>query len=141
MNVLVDTCVWSLSLRRRREDLDQDELRTVKALISVIERGNARILGVVRQELLSGIKTSQQFEKVRKKLEAFPDVEITPEDYVEAARLGNLCRSKGVSVTLVDMVLCATAKERGWRIFSTDPDFARYSGILGVKLHEYQGHE
>jgi hypothetical protein len=100
-----------------------------------IERGSVKILGIVRQELLSGIKTKQQFENLREILDAFPDVEIAPGDNIEAAKLGNACLAKGVAPSVVDMLLCAVANRQGWEIFTTDPDFERYSRILALRLY------
>ena len=135
MNVLVDTCVWSLALRRRAEHRSAKGTALVEALHVAIERGSVKILGIVRQELLSGIKTRQQFEQLREILEAFPDVEIAPGDYVEAAKLGNACFAKGVAPSVVDMLLCAVANRLGWEIFTTDPDFERYSKIFELRLY------
>ena len=136
MNVLVDTSVWSLALRRRREDLNDEEKAVVKELHALIESDRARIPGVVRQELLSGIRTGHQFENLRENLGSFADVDVTTADYTEAAKLGNACRAKGISTSLVDMLLCAVAKRRDWEIFSTDPDFDRYSKLVEMRLHE-----
>jgi predicted nucleic acid-binding protein len=134
VNVLVDTCVWSLSLRRRAEHRNAREAAHVEALNAAIERGSVKVLGIVRQELLSGIKTRHQFENLREFMDAFPDVEIAPEDYIEGAKLGNACFAKDVAPSVVDMLLCAVANRRGWEIFTTDPDFERYSKILEVRL-------
>ena len=68
-------------------------------------------------------------------MDAFPDVEITPEDYIEAAKLGNACFAKGVAPSVVDMLLCAVAIRQVWEIFTTDPDFERYSKILELRLY------
>ena len=135
MNVLVDTCIWSLALRRRAEHRNARETAQVEALNVAIERGSVKVLGIVRQELLTGIKTRQQFENLREFMDAFPDVEIASEDYIEAAKLGNACYAKGVAPSVVDMLLCAVANRQGWEIFSTDPDFERYSRILELRLH------
>jgi len=58
MNVLVDTSVWSLALRRKNESLTTNERFLVTELSELIREGRARVIGLVRQELLSGIKTS-----------------------------------------------------------------------------------
>ena len=137
MNILVDTCVWSLALRRRKQDLSKLEAMAVAELHTTIEEGTVRLLGIVRQELLSGIKSAQQFDDLRETLAPFPDIDLTAEDYVEAAKLGNACRAKGVATHVVDMLLCAVAIGRGWEIFTTDPDFERYQKILGVRLHAF----
>ena len=138
MNVLVDTCVWSLALRRRAEHRSARETALVEALEAAVETGSVKILGIVRQELLSAIKTRQQFENLRDILDAFPDVEIDPGDYVEAARMGNACQAKGVAPSVVDMLLCAVANRHEWEIFTTDPDFERYSKIIEVRLYSIE---
>ncbi len=138
MNVLVDTCVWSLALRRRPEHRSARETAQVEALNAAIERGSVKILGIVRQELLSGIKTRQQFDNLREIMDAFPDVEIVPEDHTKAAELGNACRAKCVATDVVDMLLCAVALRQGWEVFTTDPDFERYSKIFEPRLYSIE---
>jgi hypothetical protein len=65
VNILVDTSVWSLALRRKAEDLNATEKSMVAELTELIKEGRARIIGLVRQELLSGIKTPGQYAKLR----------------------------------------------------------------------------
>jgi predicted nucleic acid-binding protein len=135
VNVLVDTSVWSLALRRVRTDLAPSEGSLVAELTELIKEGRARIIGPIRQELLSGIKTAAQFEKLIEILAAFPDEPIETGDYVASARLGNLCRSKGIAVSPVDMLICAIAASRGWSIFTADSDFQGYARVLEVQIH------
>lgn len=135
MNVLVDTAVWSLALRRKPQDLSAAERATVAELTELIQEGRARIIGLVRQELLSGIKTSGQYEKLRGILRSFPDEAVSTSDYEAAAKASNECRAKGVAVSVSDMLICAIALARDWPIFTTDPDFRNYARVLPVKLH------
>lgn len=135
MNVLVDTSVWSLAIRRTARNLSAPEKAIVAELAALIDEGGAKIIGLIRQELLSGIKSSEQFEKLREILAAFPDEPTDSEDYERAALFGNKCRSQGVSVSLPDMLICSVARSRGWSIFTTDSDFKRYGNILSIKLH------
>ena len=90
---------------------------------------------MIRQELLSGIKSDAQFEKLRLTLASFADEVLETGDYEAAARLSNACRSKGKSTSLVDMLICAVAIQREWLVFTVDGDFAEYAQILAVKLH------
>lgn len=136
MNVLVDTSVWSLALRRKNETLSTHERFLVTELSEVIREGRARVIGLVRQELLSGIKTSEQYEKLKLYLRSFPDESVDTSDYEEAAKAGNRCRTKGVVVSIVDVLLCAVAIKREWAIFTTDPDFSNYAKALPLRLHE-----
>ena len=135
MNVLVDTSVWSLALRRNVAQLSGAEKLLVTELSELIREGRARMVGLVRQELLSGIRTAEQHEKLRLHLRSFPDERISTSDHEEAARAGNQCRARGIVVTVVDVLLCAVAMKRDWAIFTTDPDFRRYGKVLAIALH------
>jgi predicted nucleic acid-binding protein len=135
MNVLVDTSVWSLALRRKSENLNATEKFIVAELSELVREGRARLIGLVRQELLSGIKTTEQYEKLRLHLRSFPDEPIDTSDHEEAAKAGNRCRGKGIVVSIVDILLCAVAIKREWAIFTTDPDITNYVKVLPISIH------
>jgi predicted nucleic acid-binding protein len=135
MNVLVDTSVWSLAFRRKPEDLNSAEKSIVQELRQLVQEDRAQLLGVVRQEVLSGIKSHHQFEKLRLVLRPFPDDPLDIEDYERAADASNRCRAKGIAMSAVDALLCAVALHKDLLIFTTDPDFKHYSRVLPLKLH------
>jgi predicted nucleic acid-binding protein len=95
-----------------------------------------KIIGPIRQELLSGIRVRSQFDRLRNYLSAFPDTAITTDDYVSAARFFNLCRSKGVQGSNTDFLICAVAVRNKFPIFTTDKDFEHFSAHLPIILHE-----
>ena len=134
MTVLVDMPVWSLAFRRKSSQLNPTEQRLTQALAELIRTGQAQLLGMVRQELLSGIREETQFRKLRDLLSAFEDPQLTATDYEEAAHFHNQCRAQGVAGSAFDFLLCAVAHQRDWHIFTTDLDFPRYSKIVGVRL-------
>ena len=136
MNALVDTTIWSLALRRKQDDLNIVEKTAVIELDDLVKEGRVRIIGPVRQELLSGIRNVSQFEKIRTALHAFRDEAINTSDYEAAAKANNDCRARGVGVTAVDILICAVAARREWTIFSSDPDFERYAEVLPISLHK-----
>jgi predicted nucleic acid-binding protein len=136
VNVLVDTSVWSLALRRHAQQLSASEQALVTELAELVKEGRAKIIGIVRQELLSGIKNQGQFVELRRIFRSFADETVGTEDYEFAALASNHCRAAGVVCTLVDMLLCAVAEARGWQIFTKDSDFKSYAKVLAVKLHE-----
>ena len=135
MKALVDTSVWSLALRRKSEVLNSAEKAVVSELAELIHEGRAAIIGPIRQELLSGIRTAEQYDRLRTHLRSFADEPVDTEDYEDAARAGNECRTKGIAVSVVDALLCAVAIKRGWTVFSTDPDFKNYATVLALKIH------
>lgn len=103
-------------------------------LAEAIRDGRAVMLGPVRQEVLSGIKHEEQFHKVREKLTAFADESIESVDYIEAARLDNLCRRHGVQCGEVDMLLCAVAARNRWKILTSDAALLRCIEVIGQEL-------
>jgi len=134
MTVLVDTPVWSLALRRKPADLSRREQALTRALGELIRDGRAQIVGAVRQELLSGIREAERFEKLRQYLRAFEEPSLGVDDYEEAAEMHNQCRTRGVAGSAIDLLICAVANRRGWQVFTTDKDFERYARVLPVRL-------
>ena len=135
MNALVDTSVWSLALQRQHKHLTAAEHAVVGELADLTREGRARIIGLIRQELLSGIRTPAQYERLRAALRAFPDEPITTSDYEAAAQASNTCRAKGIAPSVVDVLICQIAMSRQWSIFTTDPDFKNYAKVLRINLH------
>ena len=91
MKVLVDTSVWSLALRRRDSaGLSPEEQRLKAELAQAIEDGRVVMIGMIRQELLSGIKEQVQCERVKGALDAFLDEPIETADHEYAARYRTL---------------------------------------------------
>ncbi|HEY1256232.1 MAG TPA: PIN domain-containing protein [Terracidiphilus sp.] len=126
MKVLVGACVWSLSLRRKDPAaLNGEEQRMVALLVDAIQDGRVAMVGPIRQEVLSGIREIAQFERLRRALEAFPDTPMATPHYEEAARLFNLCRSRGVECGAVDILLCAVASRERWSLLTTDGGLKR----------------
>jgi len=134
MNVLVDTPVWSLALRRRAPDLNVRERAVTGALSELIREGRVQMMGAIRQELLSGIREEEKFLKLRNYLRAFDEPGIDIADYEEAAHMHNLCRAQGIAGSAIDFLICAVAQRREWHIFTTDRDFERYGRVLGLRL-------
>ena len=135
MNLLVDTPVWSLALRRKQADLSPREEQVTQALAEVIRDGRAQLVGIVRQELLSGIREEERFRKLRDYLRAFDDPPLETGDYEEAAQMHNRCRARGITGSAIDFLICAMASRRHWQIFTTDRDFERYRRVLGLKMY------
>jgi len=134
MMVVVDTSVWSLALRRRREQLSSSEAKLATTLAELIREGRVELLGLIRQELLSGIRDETQFRKLLNSLRAFPDPIVEIADYEEAARVSNLCRSRGIAGSAIDFLICAVAHRREWAIFTSDHDFHKYASVIPLHL-------
>lgn len=131
MRVIVDTSVWSLALRRQVTTEGPD----VAELIELIKEVRAQMVGAVRQELLSGIRSQTQFNKLRNHLRAFPDLELNTGDYETASEFFNICRTKGIQGSNTDFLICAVAARHKMPIFTTDGDFKLFQSVLPITLH------
>ena len=79
--VIVDTCIWSLALR----DQTLRDREVTNELTSLIKDNRAKIIGLIRQEILSGYSDLARYEKLRNKLRAFPNEKVIDIDYESAA--------------------------------------------------------
>jgi hypothetical protein len=131
MNVVVDTSVWSLALRRNTQN---GAIPIINILRDLTSDGRVVLLGVIRQEVLYGIRYTEQFIRLRDYLRAFPDIELTSEDYELAAEFFNTCRSNGVQGSNTDFLICAVAHRRGYSILTTDKDFENFRLHIPVVL-------
>ncbi|MBN1356496.1 PIN domain-containing protein [bacterium] len=93
-------------------------------------------IGPIRQEVLSGIPDLAQFEKLKPHLSAFDDLPLGTEDYIEAARIYNACRSRGVQGSHVDFLICAASLRHNAPVFTTDQDFRLYASHINLSLYE-----
>ena len=131
MRVIVDTSVWSLALRRQNAP-NQDP--KVALLRDLILDSRVALLGVVRQEILSGIRHQNQYERLQKELRKFPNLELFIEDYELASQFYNTCRSHGVQGANTDFLICAAAVLRNYEILTTDKDFDNFSPYVPIRL-------
>ena len=132
---MVDTSVWSFVLRRRTEALSPREKRIADELANLIDEGRARLIGPIRQEILSGIREPSQYSRLREDLAAFEDEPVPSADFEFAAELSNQCRAAGIAGSTVDFLICGAAVRRNWSIFTADRDFQAYAKLLRLKLH------
>jgi predicted nucleic acid-binding protein len=131
VKVLVDTSVWSLAFRRRTGRVES----VVELLRSLIEQGRVAVIGPIRQELLSGIRTAESFERLRDHLRAFHDEPLEIGDFERAAEHFNACRTRGIQGSNTDFLICAVAERRTLPILTTDVDFTRFASVLPITLH------
>ena len=135
MMVLVDTSLWSLALRRSSHaNLSSGQLQHVRLLNDLIADARVALLGLVRQELLSGIRDPEHFARLRNYLQGFPDVQLDTADYEGAAEMWNTCRSHGLAGSPTDLLICSVASRRDWVVYTLDRDFARYAKHLPLKF-------
>ena len=132
MRIIVDTCVWSSALRRG----DHSRIPCAEELRGLIRDHRVQMLGPIRQEILSGIGGKSQFNNLKRHLDSFADLPILTEDYVEAARYFNLCRSKGIQGSNTDFLICSVSIRNELPIYTTDKDFTLFAKHIPICLHK-----
>ncbi len=129
--VIVDTCMWSLAFRSKTPK----EKEVTEELTTLIDENRARIIGPIRQEVLSGYSKFSDYEKLKYILQYFPNVPIVDSDYEAAAEYSNLCRKKGIQGSHIDFLIGAVSTRSKMKIFTNDKDFINYSKYLPLTLH------
>ena len=132
MRVIVDTSVWSLALRRDAPEANEYVLE----LMELIKEVRAQLIGPVRQELLSGIKSRKQFNLLKKHLRVFEGPELSCEDYELAAEYFNVARKNGIQGSNTDFLICAVSRRNKMPILAADKDFLHFQSVLPVELHK-----
>jgi hypothetical protein len=107
----------------------------VAEIKDLIENVRVQMIGPIRQEILSGVKTRRQFDDLRERLRGFPDLPLVGEDYELAAEYYTELRSKGIQGSNTDFLICATDIRNDLAVFTTDKDFLRFRGFIPLRLH------
>ncbi len=135
MNSLIDTSALLLLVRRSRDAVLNERERLVRDHVEALTRdGEALVLGSVRQEILTGAKTDEQFRRVETLLEDLEIILPGWADHVEAASLFNRCRRVGVQAAPVDFLLCAVSERLMVPILSVDRDFLQIGRVVPLNL-------
>ena len=131
MNVLVDTSVWSLALRRDK----LPDLPEVDALARLMaDRETVFTTGLILQELFQGIRGPKNRDRVRAAFSKLTCVVPSVADHFAAAELWTHCRRRGTQVGTIDVLIAQLAIEHRLHLLTTDRDFARIAKHTPLQL-------
>ena len=135
--IAVDTSVLSLAFRRARRSTTRPHPAAVR-LRRGIERGEPVVVpAICLQEVLSGVRTGEQFERLASLMAPFPVLLASRAHHVAAAHIANACRAGGIAVAAVDALVAALAIEHAARLLTTDDDFKAIVRHSALKLEAY----
>jgi predicted nucleic acid-binding protein len=121
MNLMVDTSVWSLALRRDPPLV----LPQVTVLRQALESEAIVVTtGLVLQELLQGFAGPRARKDIIEHFGALPMITPSREDHIAAAELRNTCRRAGVQMGTIDALLAQLCIHHGLTLLTTDKDFS-----------------
>ena len=136
--ILLDTSVLSRVFRRKRPGVEERRLHVVfeELMASDVPLG---LPGIVLQEVLSGVRSHQQFSDLSAKLlTSFTILLEGMSEHVEAARVRNVCLGKELNVSGGDCLIAACAITGNHELFAVDEDFEAIAKHAPLRL--YRGH-
>jgi predicted nucleic acid-binding protein len=137
--IVLDTSVLSPAFRRRHRGLPAASDTRLELERMIEERWPLLVPGIVLQELLSGIRETAEFERLRALMEGFPVVTATVADHLAAASIANACRAKGIAASTIDCLIAAQAIGAGFSLFTLDEDFLRIATCCKLVLWSRSG--
>ncbi|MGE5529506.1 MAG: PIN domain-containing protein [Patescibacteria group bacterium] len=115
--LLVDTSIWIEYFLGRLPD--------AAAIERGLGEGTVFVTGPIVAELLQGVRTAAEAERLRRCIDAIPYVECRLEDWLAAGETGFALRRKGIVVPLTDLVIAMVARRIGAMVHSLDKHFAQ----------------
>ncbi len=131
MTVLVDTSVWSLSLRKDGP-ANHPAVETLQNLL--LDTQDVVLIGIILQEILQGFRQEKTFTKVASYFQAFPLLPLSRDDYVAAAKFRHDAATKGHTLSTPDCQVAAAAINHHCHLLTTDKDFSDIAKWAPLKL-------
>jgi predicted nucleic acid-binding protein len=119
MTFLVDTCVWSLALRRDTKATEPEVHQLKEALFG----SEVVTTGLILQELLQGFSGPKAQAQIVECFAALPLIQPDRDDHINAAALRNTCRRAGVQIGTIDALLAQLCIRHKVTLLTTDKDF------------------
>ncbi|RTZ76130.1 MAG: hypothetical protein DSZ02_02030 [Gammaproteobacteria bacterium] len=114
---LIDSCVWIDWLKRRRTP-------STEKLEIWLDKGWARLLPVIVQELLHGARGEREQTILRQRFSELPCLPVTLKTHLKAGELYARCRWRGLTIRSPhDGLIAAASVEHGVPRLTQDRDF------------------
>lgn len=114
--VLTDTCMWI-------PFFDRSPSRAKRTVDELLEDDRAALIGPILAEVLCGFRRDAQADWVSSALRGVHYVELTWDDWRNAAKLGRQLAAHGHVLPLSDVALATAARRIDCSVYSTDPHF------------------
>lgn len=124
--ILVDTTIWIDFFRPRSKTGDQLEI--------LLKENAVWTCGIVIFEILQGIKSMEEKNRILDLLGSLPYVEMTKELWKKSADLSFSLKRDGVTLPLSDIFIATIALENEFFLYTTDKHFSQ---IPNLKLYSF----
>lgn len=121
---IVDTSAWI-------EFFKNGDSQIGDKVASLIEMDNAVLVGPVIAELLCGIRSKKESNKLESIMDALPYGGIEAGDWIQCGKTMQSLRTRGITVPLTDALIAAVAKRNGYSLLTLDKHF-RHLNVKSV---------
>ena len=119
---LPDTCAWIDFFNNRQTPL-------AIALERLLVQAEIHTCGVVKYELVQGVRTGAEEKIMLHALQAVTHLEMTEPLWIKAGRLSGTLRKKGVTIPFSDILIALLALENDLTILTVDRHFEQVAGV------------
>jgi len=128
---LVDTSAWIFALRK-------EFVPAVKERISQLLRDHIVLTnGMIKLELLGGVRTEKEFRRLKARLDALDEVEVTVSVWERACAMAFDLRRKGITVPYTDILIAACALKTESALVHADAHFDLMANHIGLKVESF----
>lgn len=125
--ILVDTCVWI-------EFFNKPGSKIGNELEGLLIEDSVFTCGVILYELLQGIKTKNDKEKILDIFLNLPYIEYDKNVWIVAGEISLSLRKKGFNIPFSDILISAIALKNELKIFTIDHHFENIENINLYKI-------
>ena len=128
---LIDTSAWIFALRKN----PHTEIK--ERIDKLLEHHSVVTAGMVKLELLGGVKEDSEFSRLKTYLDALENIEIDSRLWEEASQLAFDLRRKGATVPYTDILIAAVAIRTKAVLLHADSHFDLIAQYAKLKLESF----
>lgn len=125
VKVLPDTCAWIDFFNARSTPLSD-------ALEEALRSGAICTCGIVKYELVQGLKSKEEEQVLFEALQAVEHLEMTGSLWIRAGQLAGGLRKQGITIPLSDILIATLALECKASVLTIDRHFSLIEGLQVV---------
>lgn len=129
---LIDSSVWVRIFRRPPSS-------NLAGRVDELLARTAAINGVLKVEILSGARNEAEFQDYLETLGSLIQLAIVDETWERTGQLGFALRRRGLTASIPDLVIAASAIEHDAVLLHADADFDRIAAHTALKVESHAG--
>ena len=114
---LIDTSAWIFALKKNFHPLIKERID------KILSEGDVAINGIIELELLGGVKTEQEYNRLKSRLDALYYIESAKSLWDRLSRLAFDLKRNGASIPYTDILIAASAIQEKATLLHADSHF------------------